>query len=57
MIEAIVLQRTSLAKYFGNAMENCNTKIAFRRRDIIGESILHIITHSDHLNRKGAACV
>ena len=57
LIEAIVLQRKSLAEDFENAMENRNTKSAFRRWDIIGESILHKITHSEDLNRKSAVCV
>ena len=57
LIETIVLQRTSLAEDFGNAMEDCNTNIAFRRRDIIGESILHKITHSEDINRKSAVYV
>ena len=38
LIEAIVLQRTSLAEDFGNALENHDTKIAVRRWDIIGKA-------------------
>ena len=57
LIEAIVLQRTSLAEDFGNALENHDTKIAVRRWDIIGKRTLHIITHSEDLNRERAVCV